>query len=164
MKRLWAPWRIKYLESPKPQNHSGCIFCDKILSDLDHENLVLFRGHHACVVLNLYPYNSGHVMVIPYCHVSRPSDVPAETVAEMWSLVNRAIDALDKSVAPEGYNVGLNIGKAAGAGVDEHLHLHVVPRWAGDTNFMTVLDDTRIMPEALDRTYHKLRKALGSDQ
>jgi ATP adenylyltransferase len=150
------------LEAEKPKTRTGCVFCDKILSEQDEENLVLVRGKFSCIIMNLYPYNSGHVMVIPYCHVNRLADIPAETAEEMWALANRAIAALEKTITPEGFNVGINVGKAAGAGVDEHLHLHVVPRWVGDTNFMTVLDETRIMPETLSRTFHKLRDALTS--
>jgi ATP adenylyltransferase len=161
MKRLWAPWRIHYLEAPKPQFVTGCVFCEKIAQDADRDNLLLWRGESACIVMNLYPYNSGHLMVIPYCHVSRIAQVSPETIAEMWSLVNRCVAALERTIRPEGFNIGINMGKAAGAGVDEHLHLHVVPRWSGDTNFMTVLDDTRVVPETLLSTYDKLKAALG---
>jgi len=157
MKRLWTPWRMKYLESEHPK---GCVFCQKIESADDRDNHVLYRGKHACIVLNLYPYNTGHLMVIPYTHTSQPSDLDGETQMEMSILVNRAIEALQETMHPDGFNIGVNLGAAAGAGIGEHLHVHVVPRWIGDTNFMTVFAETRVVPEMLEDTYDKLKRAL----
>ena len=145
---------MKYLEGKRPE---GCVFCAKIRSDEDRKNLVLCRGKQAGVVMNLYPYNTGHVMVIPYAHVSRPADLDMETQTEMLSLVNKTMEVLQKVMNPEGFNIGANLGRAAGAGIDEHLHVHIVPRWNGDTNFMAVFSETRVVPELLEDTYNKLK-------
>ncbi len=154
MKRLWTPWRMKYLEGEQPK---GCVFCQKIKSDKDRENHILYRGKHACIVLNLYPYNTGHMMVIPYAHVSEPRDMDKESQLEMLFLVNKALEALQRAMQPEGFNIGVNLGAAAGAGIGEHLHVHIVPRWGGDTNFMTICAETRVVPEMLEDTYDKLK-------
>ncbi len=162
MKRLWTPWRIAYLKAPKGSVTGGCIFCDKIREGVekDKENLVLLRGEHAFLMLNLYPYANGHMMVVPYEHTGELGALHAATLLEMMALVNRAIAALRTVMAPQGYNVGANLGRAAGAGVDDHVHFHVVPRWVGDTNFMPVLSDVRMIPELLPQTYDQLSSAL----
>lgn len=154
MKRLWTPWRMKYLEAERPK---GCVFCAKIEGDDDRANHILYRGQHACVMLNLYPYNSGHLMVIPYAHVSKPADLPMEVQVEMLTLVNKCLEVLQRAIRPEGFNIGVNLGRAAGAGIDEHVHVHAVPRWNGDTNYMAILAETRVVPELLDETYSKLK-------
>lgn len=154
MKRLWTPWRMKYLESKRPK---GCVFCNIVESDADAENYVLHRGERAFVVLNRYPYNSGHMMVIPYVHADHPADLDIETQTEMMSLVNMGLEVLKKAISPEGYNIGVNLGRAAGAGIDEHMHVHIVPRWQGDTNYMATCADTRIVPELLEDTHKKLK-------
>ncbi len=158
MKRLWSPWRMQYLTEERPR---GCVFCVVTEAlERDAENLILWRGERAFVMLNRYPYNSGHLMVIPYAHVASLEDLPLETLTEMMLLVNRSLAALRRAMSPEAFNVGANLGHAAGAGIAEHVHLHVVPRWEGDTNFMPVLADVRVVPELLADTYYKVRAAL----
>jgi len=154
--RLWAPWRLEYVAGAG--DAGGCIFCDKpALSDDDA--LILHRGKHAFAVLNLYPYANGHLMVAPYRHVATPGELDAEERAELWELMAGSTAALDRAMAPHGYNAGLNLGRVAGAGVEGHIHMHVVPRWNGDTNFMPVLADVRVMPEHLSRTLERVRDA-----
>ncbi len=157
MKRLWSPWRMQYLSE---ERHEDCIFCLVVEQDRDAENLILFRGKHAFVILNRYPYNAGHLMVIPYAHVASTEDLPPETLTEMMLLANRCLAALRRTMTPEAFNIGANLGHAAGAGIAEHVHLHIVPRWEGDTNFMPVLADVRVVPELLADTYCKLKAAL----
>ncbi len=165
MKRLWTPWRIAYLKAPKGSVTGGCIFCDKIREgvDKDRDNLVLLRGEHAFMMLNLYPYTNGHMMVAPYRHTGELESLDGETLKEMMVLVGRGIRALRQIMSPQGFNVGANLGRAAGAGVDNHVHLHVVPRWNGDTNFMPVLAETRMIPELLPQTYDQLVAALAAE-
>jgi ATP adenylyltransferase len=162
MKRLWTPWRMAYLRAPKGSVTGGCIFCDKVQGPVenDRENLVLLRGKHAFLMLNLYPYANGHMLVVPYQHSGELEALDPDALQEMMLLVNRAIQALRTVMAPQGFNVGANLGRAAGAGVDDHVHFHVVPRWVGDTNFMPVLSDVRMIPEMLPQTYDQLHKAL----
>jgi ATP adenylyltransferase len=157
MKRLWSPWRMQYLTEERPE---GCIFCIKLAENRDAENLVAWRGERAFVMLNRYPYNAGHLMVVPYVHVASTEELPPETLTEMMLLTNRCLAALRKVMSPEAFNIGANLGHAAGAGIAEHVHLHIVPRWEGDTNFMAVLADVRVVPELLADTYCKLRAAL----
>ena len=153
LERLWAPWRMEYIMGDKP---AGCIFCGKPEEDNDRGNLVLYRGEKVFVIMNKYPYNNGHLMVTPYSHVSDLTSLDGETVAELMGEVQRSVAIMKDVLKPEGFNVGMNIGKAGGAGIDDHLHMHVVPRWGGDTNFMPVMADVRVMPEYLDETYIKL--------
>jgi ATP adenylyltransferase len=148
---------MQYLVEERPQ---GCIFCIGGAEDRDVENLVLCRGERAFVMLNRYPYNAGHLMVIPYAHVPSLEDLPPETLTEMMLLVNRCLRTLRQAMAPDAFNVGANLGRVAGAGVAEHVHLHVVPRWEGDTNCLPVLADVRVVPELLADTYCKLKAAL----
>ncbi len=154
---LWAPWRIEYIRGPKP---GGCVFCRALGGDADRANLVLLRGERAFVMLNRYPYNAGHLMVLPNRHVPGIEDLTPEEVAELWQLCVRAKGALDRAFRPDGYNVGFNLGRAAGAGVEAHLHLHVVPRWVGDTNFLPVLDDVRVISQYLEDMYDTLAPHL----
>ena len=160
MKRLWSPWRMEYLTEERPQ---GCIFCLKAAEKRDPENLIAWRGQRAFVMLNRYPYNAGHLMVVPYEHVASVEDLPVETLAELMLLVNRCLRALRRTMAPDAFNIGANLGRVAGAGIAEHVHLHVVPRWEGDTNFMPVLADVRVVPELLADTYCKVRAALEEE-
>lgn len=155
MDRLWAPWRIKYIETG---NVDGCIFCVKPGQDEknDAENYIIHRGRHAFVLLNLYPYIGGHAMVAPYKHTGSLEDLSDEELLEMFSLVRKMTGTLKKVFKPDGFNVGMNIGEAAGAGFGDHVHVHVVPRWAQDTNFMPVLTDTRVISEAMEETYERL--------
>jgi len=154
--RIWAPWRLEYVKDASKDDEAACIFCAKPAEENDRENLIVHRGELCFVILNLFPYTNGHLMVAPYEHVGRLPDVDAETLAEMMALAQRAMTGLEEVYSPEGYNAGFNQGKVAGAGVEHHIHMHVVPRWGGDTNFMPVLGDTRVMPQSLDDSYDAL--------
>ncbi|HZJ29753.1 MAG TPA: HIT domain-containing protein [Solirubrobacterales bacterium] len=154
--RIWAPWRLKYVKSASKDEEDECIFCAKPRAEDDEANLIVHRGRHAFVILNLYPYTNGHLMVAPYEHTSRFQDLPVETVAEITGLSQQAMRILEGAYLPHGFNLGLNQGRVAGAGVEHHIHLHVVPRWGGDTNFMPVTADTRVMPQTLDQTFATL--------
>jgi ATP adenylyltransferase len=158
MDYLWTPWRYKYIADATKDDR--CIFCEAIAANDDVKMLVVFRGAKNYIILNRFPYTSGHVMVVPYAHVSDLAAAEPETLSEMMRLAQRAKAALEKTYHPEGYNLGMNLGRAAGAGVLGHLHLHVLPRWSGDSNFMTVVGETRVEPEDLSTTYDKLRVAL----
>jgi ATP adenylyltransferase len=135
----------------------GCIFCDKARERRDDENLIVHRAEHAFAMLNLYPYNSGHLMVAPYLHSGELATLPDEVGAGIWELTQRSVAALSEEYRADGFNVGMNLGRVAGAGVPDHLHVHVVPRWNGDTNFMPITADTKVLPEALYQTYRRLR-------
>jgi ATP adenylyltransferase len=156
MDYLWSPWRYRYVsQSGKGE---GCPFCQQVALDpaRDRENLVLYRGRYNFILLNLYPYTTGHMLVTPYAHVADLDQVTPETLVEMMGLAQRLQTALKESYNPEGYNLGMNLGRCAGAGVADHLHLHLLPRWTGDSNFMTVVGETRVEPEDLFATYDKL--------
>jgi ATP adenylyltransferase len=159
MDYLWTPWRYQYLADAKKDDR--CIFCDAIAANDDAKMLVVFRGTKNYIILNRYPYTTGHVMVVPYAHVADLAAADPEVLSEMMRLAQRLKVALEKTYHPEGYNLGMNLGRAAGAGVTGHLHLHVLPRWSGDSNFMTVVGETRVEPEDLATTYEKLRSALA---
>ena len=166
MERLYAPWRMAYIEQPQrdtiEQNSevtTKCVFCDKAASSDDIRSLIVHRGKTAFVLLNLFPYNNGHLLVVPYLHTARLSDLDDETSLELWTLAKRAQTALDITMHPEGYNLGMNLGTVSGAGIADHLHLHIVPRWNGDTNFMPVLADVKVLPDALENSCRKLRAA-----
>jgi ATP adenylyltransferase len=156
-KILWAPWRIRYILDEK---EDGCLFCNKIQSNDDVNNHVIARSDHSFALLNIFPYNSGHIMVAPYRHTAELENLPAEEVSDLMLLVQRSIKALKETMEPEGFNVGLNLGRSAGAGVVDHLHIHIVPRWQGDTNFMPVIADTDVIPQSLDAACHLLREAM----
>jgi ATP adenylyltransferase len=158
--RIWAPWRLAYVKDAAKDSEQECIFCAKPAADDDRDNLIVHRGERCFVILNLFPYTNGHLMVAPYEHVGRIQDLPPETTAEMTALAQRAMTLLEERYAPHGFNVGFNQGRVAGAGVEHHIHLHVVPRWGGDTNFMPVLADTRVMPQTLEQTYEALEGEL----
>lgn len=163
MKRLWTPWRMAFIKAPKSRN---CIFCDKARDSVekDRDNLVLLRGERAFVMLNLYPYTNGHMMVAPYQHCAELEALDGETLKEMMLLVGRGIRALRRALNPQGFNVGANLGRVAGAGVEEHVHLHIVPRWNGDNSFMPVLAETRMIPELLPQTYDGLVAAFKAEE
>ena len=154
MDYLFSPWRMDYIE--KHLNMEGCVFCLEQEKSDGPENLIVFRGQKAFVILNRYPYTSGHIMTVPHIHKSTLEQLDPATRAEMFELANRSIGILRKIYNPQGFNVGVNIGEAAGAGITEHVHLHVVPRWMGDTNFMTSLGKTRVHPESLEETYRRV--------
>ena len=154
--RIWAPWRLAYVKDASKDDEQGCIFCTKPAEEDDRENLIVHRGERCFVLLNLYPYTNGHLMIAPFEHVAGLEGLPAETTAEMMALARRAIEVLNAKYEPHGFNVGFNQGRVAGAGVEHHIHMHVVPRWGGDTNFMPVLADTRVMPQTLEQSYEAL--------
>src|SRR5713226_2400501 len=156
MDRLWSPWRLAYVTAS--HNTTDCIFCDAC-SHTGAE-LVLLRGRHAFVILNLYPYNNGHLMVAPNRHIKALVDLSGDEQSEVMAMARWAEMALTEAYRPQGINVGINLGKAAGAGIEDHLHVHLVPRWAGDTNFMTAVADTRVLPEELGQTAARLRPIL----
>lgn len=155
--RIWAPWRLAYVKDAAKDIEEDCIFCAKPAGNDDEANLIVHRGERCFVILNLFPYTNGHLMVAPYEHAARLQDLEPEVVTEMMSLAQRAMVRLEGVYDPHGYNVGFNQGRVAGAGVEHHIHLHVVPRWGGDTNFMPVIADTRVMPQTLEQSYEALR-------
>jgi ATP adenylyltransferase len=157
MNRLWSPWRIEYITGTK---HKECIFCQLPSENQDATNLILFRGILCYIMLNRYPYNNGHLMVIPCQHVDTPLALDPATLAEMMKLNNLCLATLDASMHPDGYNIGMNLGTPAGAGIKDHIHLHVVPRWTGDTNYMPVIGETRVISESLEATYMKLKRVV----
>ena len=159
MTHLWTPWRSKYMTERKDKR--SCIFCDAVASDEDERTLLVHRGEHTFVILNRYPYTSGHLMVAPYSHVSRLTHISEAAANEMMHFVRQAETVLQVIYRPQGLNLGMNLGEAAGAGIEQHIHMHVLPRWSGDANFMTSIGDTRIIPEALEDTYSKLRGAFS---
>lgn len=156
-KYIWSPWRMKYVL--RSEDSSECIFCAALKQANDGQSLILHRGQRAFVILNRYPYTSGHLMVVPYQHVATLMEMDEDTRREVINLAANAERALRKVYHPGGLNIGVNIGKAAGAGVAGHVHFHVVPRWVGDTNFMSSLADTRVLPESLSDTYRRLKEA-----
>ena len=157
MERLWSPWRLAYVSGGES---NGCVFCDAQANE-QAATLVVFGGVTCFVILNLYPYNNGHLMVVPRRHFASLADATPEELAELMQLTRGAEMALTEVYHPQGLNVGMNLGRAAGAGVADHIHVHVVPRWAGDTNFMSVLGDVRVLPEALEETASRLRPVFG---
>ncbi len=154
MERLWAPWRTKYLQGI--DRDETCVFCTKPEQKDDRKNLILYRGARSYVLMNLYPYNNGHLMVMPYQHTSNMHDLDEQAVLEIWKLCRRSTDILHTCLKAEGFNVGLNLSRVAGAGIDMHLHVHVVPRWNGDTNFMPVIGQTRVISQSLEDAYDTL--------
>ncbi|MBM3665991.1 MAG: HIT domain-containing protein [Actinobacteria bacterium] len=159
--RIWAPWRLDYVKDASKDIEEDCIFCAKPAEDDDEGNLIVHRGASCFVILNKYPYTNGHLMVSPYEHVASLPAIEAAAIAEMMSLAQEAMTILERTYSPHGYNVGFNQGRVAGAGVEHHIHMHVVPRWGGDTNFMPVLADTRVMPQTLEQSYSALAGAFG---
>lgn len=157
-KRLWAPWRMAYIRAQKKEK--GCIFCNRLRKpkSRDRENLIVFRGKRAFVILNRFPYTSGHLMVAPNEHIANLEELDEETFFELFVLIKRSILAIKKAFSPHGFNIGANLGECAGAGVKDHLHFHVVPRWVGDTNFMPVVGNVRVVSQDLKKTYDELVK------
>lgn len=160
MDYIFSPWRYRYVSAHPPQ--AGCVLCAKLGAADDTANLILHRARHNAILLNLFPYTSGHLMILPYQHASRLGETSAEVRAEMMALAAQAEQALESEYHPDGLNLGLNLGAAAGAGIASHLHLHVLPRWIADANFMTVVGETRVLPEDLSRTYQRLRPYFPS--
>ena len=154
MKWIWAPWRIEYVRMEKPE---GCILCEKPGQGDDVQNYILYRGSQNFVIMNCYPYNPGHLMVAPYRHVAGLDELSLAELHEHFEIVSRSTKLLREVFNPGGFNIGINLGRVAGAGIDKHVHTHIVPRWQGDTNFMPVLSSTRVIPEALAETCEKLK-------
>lgn len=154
MQQLWAPWRIKYIQMEKTQ---GCFLCEKPKENDDAKNYILYRGKQSFVLMNSFPYNAGHLMVAPYRHLANLEDLTDEERNELFASVSRSVVVLKQVFKPEAFNIGINIGKVAGAGVADHIHVHIVPRWNGDTNFMPVMADVKVINEALAETYAKLK-------
>ena len=162
MKILWTPWRMEYIMGGKPE---GCLFCTQKQEPegKDRENHILHRGATCYILLNRFPYTNGHIMIAPYQHVASLEQLDDKSLYEMMALTRASVAALNKALSPAGFNIGLNLGKVAGAGIADHLHIHVVPRWAGDVNFMSVLGETRLIPETLNTTYDKLLPILTQE-
>lgn len=159
MDYLWAPWRKSYLEGDTlPVD--GCLFCRLLEADDDQTNLIVYRGNSIAIMLNRYPYNNGHVLLLPYQHTGSLEELPATALTELMTLTQAMLRSLREAYNPDGFNMGLNIGAAAGAGVPDHVHAHLLPRWSGDTNFMTAVADVRVVPEELSATYERLRILL----
>ncbi|MFC2022315.1 HIT domain-containing protein [Chloroflexota bacterium] len=154
MKHIWAPWRMEYIQMKKTE---GCILCEKPGQDGDAINYILYRGEKNFVIMNTYPYNPGHLMIAPYRHLASLEELTDEELHEHVDIVSRSIKILRQVFNPGGFNLGINIGKVAGAGIEDHIHTHIVPRWQGDTNCMPVISDVRVVPEALAETYQKLK-------
>jgi ATP adenylyltransferase len=161
MDYIWTPWRYHYMVQVLAGKQPECIFCDAVARNNDAETLIVHRGKKSFVILNRFPYTSGHVMIVPYAHVAKLNLCDAETLGEIMQLAQRVETSLLANYKPDGMNLGMNLGRAAGAGVVGHLHLHVLPRWIGDSNFMTVTGETRVHPEDLKTTYERLSKALA---
>jgi ATP adenylyltransferase len=159
LERLWSPWRARYIASGVDAQSDGCVFC-RMANDPEHDesNFVLHRAAHGFIVLNLYPYISGHLMIVPYLHTAEFDAAPKEITDELMDLTKRSQTALREVYAPHGFNMGMNLGAAAGAGIADHMHIHLLPRWSGDTNFMTTVGESRVLPEDLATTYAKLQK------
>ena len=155
--KIFAPWRIGYIQATKDE---GCILCDLPREERDEENLILHRGKSSFIIMNRYPYNPGHLMIAPYKHVGVIEELDTGEIYEIIDLCKLAIRVIKSCMEPDGFNIGMNLGRIAGAGIDDHIHLHIVPRWSGDTNFMPVLAGTDVIPEALEETYKKLKEAL----
>lgn len=155
MEKLWAPWRMEYILQPKPK---GCIFCEKPKQEnADRDNFILHRARHSFIIMNYYPYNNGHLMVVPYRHLSRLDALTSDERAELMELISSTSVILEKKMNCEGLNIGMNLGRIAGAGIDEHLHFHIVPRWGGDTNFMPVVGHTKVISQGLWELYDDLK-------
>lgn len=160
MDHMFASWRRKYITDRKKV--SGCVFCAALEKEDSADNLIVHRGDNAFIILNRYPYTSGHVMILPFKHVLDLNDLDDATRTEMMTLVNQTIKALKKAYKPDAFNVGINMGAAAGAGIEAHIHMHIVPRWSGDVNFMTSVGEVRVLPESLEDSYKKIREAWNS--
>ncbi len=162
MDYLWTPWRYQYMAQVTSGEQPDCVFCDALTRNKDEETLIAYRGAKIFVILNRFPYTSGHVMIVPYAHVAELNLCDSSTLTEMMNLAQRTEKVFQANYKPDGMNLGMNLGRAAGAGVAGHLHLHVLPRWIGDSNFMTVTAETRVHPEELKVTYQRLKSALSA--
>ncbi len=163
MEKLWSPWRSQYIDTFKDEPKEtlpGSLFTRILNENDDRKNYLLYRGKNAFIIMNLYPYNSGHLMVVPYKEARNIDELDSDTRLEMFELLDLGIKALTDAIKPHGFNIGANLGRVAGAGIEDHIHFHIVPRWNGDTNFMPVLNDVKVISEEMGRTYDKLKSAL----
>jgi ATP adenylyltransferase len=160
MDYLWTPWRYAYVSAA--EKATGCVFCDLVAQNDDEKALIVYRGEQCFIILNRFPYTPGHVMIVPYAHLDELRKLPSGAASEMIALAQRLETVLRKLYHPDGINLGMNIGKAAGAGIAGHIHMHVLPRWVADANFMSVVGETRVLPEALDVTWARIKKTLGT--
>ena len=160
LQRLWAPWRMKYINSIPDTPGGECIFCTKPAENEDVKNCIVHRGEHCFVILNIYPYNNGHLMVVPYKHTPNLSDLDDAEKLDIMNTVDVVLRAMKSIMNPDGFNIGMNMGRSAGAGITEHLHVHIVPRWTGDTNFMPIIGGTKVISESLDDTAKKIGDAI----
>ena len=158
MEQLWAPWRMQYIK--KADAAEGCIFCNFPAEQKDDDNLIVLRGERTFIILNTFPYSNGHLMISPYRHTANLDDLEDADLLEMMTMTRRAVSLLKEAFHPDGFNVGVNMGRVAGAGIADHIHIHVVPRWSGDTNFMAVVGDVRVIPESLAAVYEALKKLV----
>ncbi|MDP3980612.1 MAG: HIT domain-containing protein [Chlamydiota bacterium] len=156
MEHLWAPWRMQYINKI---HTSGCFLCQAIESDNDEDHCILVRGKQSIVIMNIYPYNSGHLMVAPIQHTGEMGDLPEQNMLELFAMINIYKNKIQKTMNPDGFNIGMNLGRSAGAGLLDHLHIHIVPRWNGDTNFLPVLGETKVLPQSIKDTYQLLKNA-----
>jgi len=154
MKRIWSPWRVQYIRNSNP---AGCIFCDKPGENKDSENFILYRGEKNFVIMNAFPYNPGHLMVVPFRHVGKLEDLTSDERNNHYEIVSRAVSILRESCKSDNFNLGMNLGRAAGAGIADHIHTHIVPRWNGDNNFMPVIGETRVISESMIDIYNRLK-------
>lgn len=161
MKQLWAPWRLAFIE--KANHDAGCVFCEQPGLKQDRRAYILWRGRHAYVMMNIYPYSTGHLLIAPYRHIATIEDLPPSVLLDMTRLVQRAVKAIRRAYAPEGFNLGINQGRVAGAGIERHIHLHIVPRWEADTNFMPLLGETRVLPQHLKASFARLKAAFNAN-
>jgi ATP adenylyltransferase len=161
VKRLWSPWRSKYIDSFSEKGRSGkCIFCDVVSVGNDEDRFIVWKGEKSFIVMNLFPYNSGHLMVVPYRHRATLQELDDDECLELMNGTKLAIKLLERVSRPDGFNVGMNMGRSSGAGIEGHVHIHVVPRWQGDTNFLPVLADTKLISQDMRTTYEKLKQAV----
>lgn len=159
MENLWAPWRMRYIESVEEEK--GCIFCDKPKEDKDRENLILFRSDFSFIIMNKFPYNNGHLLIVPYRHEADFINLSDDELTDINRLIKMSYAALGEALRPHGINIGVNLGRVAGAGIENHIHYHIVPRWDGDTNFMPVIGQTKVISQGLEETYEKLFSLLN---
>lgn len=158
---LWAPWRLQYIEMDT--STGGCIFVDLPAQSEDRANLILYRGAHSFVIMNAFPYTNGHLMVAPYKHTAEISDLEDETLLEINQMLGHCVRWIRAAYNPDGFNIGINLGKAAGAGIPTHIHWHIVPRWSGDTNFMTTVGQVRVLPQSLEDSYDRLKEIIDRE-
>jgi len=161
MENLWAPWRSNYINTIHEPDRGLCVFCEYAKDNRDRENLILKRNEWVFVIMNKFPYNNGHLMVVPYRHVADPALFTSEEGVELWNTVVECRKALEGALRPQGYNIGMNVGQAAGAGIADHSHAHIVPRWMGDTNFMPIFGQAKVISEDIYKTYDRLKAVLG---